>query len=222
MALSEQSILLISGHLRPIKTIIGQLPYVLFGVGMLWLSSLSSWTDIQDFFLWLVLFMFGLAALGSSLYFVACALSGYPKIVLMDGLLISFGMMNRSLHLDLSNHGKAEVVQFGRSTQTALAFHTVQEEAVLAKAGLAHSPTSLNAAKLFPLTQSVGNDLDRAQEIADQINAYRENFTKKVDIEGLTVERILSRKMNAHLWGFLATVGAAIFVAVILKILLPG
>lgn len=222
MEQSEQPILLASGHLRPIKTITGQLPAALLGVGFLWLAALGDWRDLHHFILWLLLLGFGSASLGWVLYLIACAFSGYPKIVLMGGWLISFGLSKRTLHLNLSEYGKAEVVQFGRWTQTALAFHNLIEEAALAKAGLAHSPTSLNAAKLFPLTYSVGNDLQRAQEIADQINEYRANYIEAVDLQGVNVERILSRKMNSHIWGFLATVGVSIFMAVVLKILLPG
>lgn len=219
---SERPILLVSGHLRPLRTIIGQLPAVLFGAGFLWLAALADWRDLQHFFLWLLLVGLGVASLGWALFLIACAVSGYPKIVLMDGWLISFGLSKRTLNLNLSEYGEAEVVQFGRWTQTALAFHSSIEEAAIARAGLSHPPTALNAAKLFPLTYSVGNDFQKAQEIADQINDYRTDYIKPVDLHGADVERVLGRKMNAHIWSFCCIVGAAIIVALILKILLPG
>ena len=222
MVQSTTAILLASGHARPIKTVIGQVPGILLGCGFLWLAWLSDWRDFQHFFLWLLLFAVGVSALGLSGYMIMSAALNYPKVVLMDGWLINFGLTRRTLHVDLSKLGKAEVVQFGRWSQTALAFHNLVEEAVLAKSGLGHPPTYLNASTMFPLTYSVGNDIGKAQEIADRINLYRMDFVGQVDLSDADVDRIVNRKMNSHIWGFLGAVGAAILVAVVLEILLPG
>lgn len=222
MAQSATAILLASGHARPIKTVVAQLPGILLGCGFLWLAWLADWRDFQHFFLWFLLIALGTSALGWSVYLILSAVLGYPKIVLVDGWLISFGLTKRSLHLDLSKLGKVEVVQFGRWPQTALAFHSLVEEVVLARSGLGHPPTHLNAATMFPLTYSVGNDIGKAQEIADRINEYRMDFVGQVDLSDADVDRIVNRKMNSHIWGFLGTVAAAILVAVLLAILQPG
>ncbi len=96
---------------------------------------------------------------------------GYPRLVLDNNKLISEGIF-RSSRLNLDKLGKAFVTSSGSAT--FLAFFTLEEErALAAKRDDFSQPNAFNAAETFFLSPYTGNDLQRAQKIADQINACR-------------------------------------------------
>ncbi len=95
---------------------------------------------------------------------------GYPRLVLDNNKLISEGMFRSSI-LDLDNLGKAAVTSSGSAT--FLAFFTLDEERALALRNDFSQPSAFSAAKTFFVSPYTGNNPQRAQKIADQINACR-------------------------------------------------
>ncbi|CAN7549245.1 hypothetical protein [Pararhizobium sp. LjRoot238] len=95
---------------------------------------------------------------------------GYPRLILDNNKLISEGMFRSSI-LDLDKLGKAAVISSGSAT--FLAFFTLDEERALALRNDFSQPSAFGAAKTFFLSPYTGNDPQRAQKIANLINACR-------------------------------------------------
>jgi hypothetical protein len=134
---------------------------------------------------------------------------GYPRLVLDNNKLIGEGMFRSSI-LNLDKLGKAAVTNSGSAT--FLAFFTLEEERALAKQDDFSQPNAFNAAKTFFLAPYTGNDPQRAQKIADQINACRttpiEEGAKQVGPD--TTGSIKKRGRQARLLLFLVITTLAI------------
>lgn len=100
---------------------------------------------------------------------------GYPRLSLVSNHLIFVDILGRARFMNLSELGKATVLQSRRMTW--LAFFTLEEERALAAKGVLTKPSGLNAAKEVIVSSMIGNDFQRAQELADHINASRSGST---------------------------------------------
>ncbi len=133
---------------------------------------------------------------------------GYPRLRLDSNHLIFVGVLGRSWTLNLGELGKATVFQSGRGTW--LAFFTLREERALAAAGVLPKPNGSNAAKYVPLFPFIGNNFQRAQELADRINATRCNsVSREVDASDpeaaiKTIEQRGRRRISMFLMAILA------------------
>lgn len=216
-------IMLAAGYAKPIRWTFFVILAALLGMGAAWIGlQFSVWNSAKDFiFLWLVPWSFAVLFGASSVLIFLSILLGYPRISLEDGWLVYQGLV-RTRRYELATLGKAHAIHSGTlyNTMTILAFFSAAEEAALAKNMTPRHPTGLNATKQVALTVSVGNDLVKAQEIADQINVYRQSYIGDATISHLSVKDVKRRLSKRITWGAIAVI-LACMIPVLLNVFLP-
>jgi hypothetical protein len=118
----------------------------------------------------------GIGLIIYSLGSMANTFLGYPQLLLSGDRLTLITAPLWDKRVDLSGLGAAyPIVQpSGRSTQMALAFRTAEEEAAhRAAEKFPHAPELSEAAITVPIGGLVGNDLEKAEAVAADINAHR-------------------------------------------------
>jgi hypothetical protein len=111
-----------------------------------------------------------------SLLSAANAFLGYPRLRLSGQQLTLIASPFRERRMDLGSYGQAYAVHHivRGFLQTALAFRTLADEAAHRdKEKYPQAPEYEEAAMKLSLMHLVGNDLDKAEALAKEINAHR-------------------------------------------------
>lgn len=150
------------------------------GLGIIFVGTylgLPASSTVREYVLSLLVLALGAFLVCGGIALILGPIFGYPRLKLGSNHLIFVGILGRSLILNLGELGKATVFQSGRGTW--LAFFTLEEEWALAAKGDLTKPNGLNAAKYVPVSPIIGNNFQRAQELADHINAFRDDLTSR-------------------------------------------
>jgi hypothetical protein len=111
-----------------------------------------------------------------SLFSMANAFLGYPRLMLSGQNLTLWANPFWPKRMDLTPFGHAYAVHHmvRGFLQTALAFRTAEDEAAhRAAETFPQAPEYDEAAAKLPIMHFVGNDLDKAEVLAAEINAHR-------------------------------------------------
>jgi hypothetical protein len=144
--------------------VIACVPFVFFATGI---ASIEDSNTIV---------MIGIALFLYSLFSMANTFLGYPQLLLAGDRLTLIQAPLWDKRFDLSGLGAAYplLTPSGRSMQMALAFRTEEEEAAhRAAEKFPHAPELSEAAITVPIGGLVGNDIDKADAVAADINAHR-------------------------------------------------
>ena len=182
---------------------------VCLGIVFVWAYlGLPASAAVREYILGLLVLALGAFLVCGGIAYVVGAIFGYPRLKLDSNHLIFVGILGRSLTLNLGELGKATVFQSGRGTW--LAFFTLREERALTATGDLPKPNGSNAAKYVPLFPFIGNNFQRAQELADRINATRCNSaSREVDASDpeaaiKTIEQRGRRRISMFVMAILA------------------
>lgn len=199
------------------------LRHTILGIFCIVLGTVFVWaffdlpaSTVREHIISVLSFIMGTFLVCCSLILILGPIFGYPRLKLDDNYLVFVDTVGRSSVLNLGELGRATVFQGGRGTW--LAFLTLDEERALAKKGDLTKPNGFNAAKYVPVSPLIGNSFQRAQELADHINASR-NGSVGQDVDARDPEaaiKNIKQRGSRRLWMFFLIIVAASIFAIVL------
>lgn len=205
-------------HAKPShRNLLLRIVNICMGAVFVWaFFGLPASSTFREYILNLLVLALGILLVGCGAALILGPIFGYPRLTFGNNRLVFVGILGRSIALNLGELGKATVFQSAGGTW--LAFFTLDEERAMAAHGHLVRPNGVNAAKYVPVFPFMGNNFQAAQELADQINAFRDSPHSDDFDAGdaqATIQKIKQRGRRRTLTYFLV-VGAVLITATLL------